>query len=89
MRIEKLGGNRVGAAVSSFRQLGLGEEKKMRFRGEEVVFHRLKIRSKTANAAKIDVEKVRGGIKTIGVVIKRAVRPEDISGPFPRLRGRA
>ena len=42
MRIDKVGGNRVGA-VNSLRQLDLGEEKKMRFRGGEAVFHRLKI----------------------------------------------
>ena len=37
MRIEKVGRDGVGTAVSSLRQLGLGEEK-MRFRGREVVF---------------------------------------------------
>ena len=62
MIIEKVGRNRVGAAVSSLRQLDLGEEK-MGFR-EEVVFHRLKIRSKTTNTAEIDAQKVREGIKT-------------------------
>ncbi|MPC53663.1 hypothetical protein E2C01_047561 [Portunus trituberculatus] len=48
MRIEKVGGNREGATVSCLRQLCVGEEKKMRFSRGEVVFHRLKIRSKTA-----------------------------------------
>ena len=47
------------------------------------MFHRLKIRSKTTDVAEIYVEKVRGGIKTPGVAIKRAVRPGDIFGPFP------
>ena len=85
MRIEKVGGNRVGDAISSLRQLGLNEEKKMTFRGEEVVFfHRLKIKSKTTNVAEIDVEKVRGGIKTTGVAIKRVFCPGDIFGPLPR-----
>ena len=63
MRIEKVG-NIVGAAVS---------------RGREVVFHRLKISSKIAIVAEIDVEKVKD-IKTPGVAIKRAVRPWDIFG---------
>ena len=71
MRIEKEGGNGVRAAVSSLRQLDLGEEKKMRFTGGEVVFHRLKIRSKTANVADINVERVRGGINTLAVAIER------------------
>ena len=56
MRIEKVGGSRVRAAVSSLKQLGFSEEKKMRFRGGEVIFHRLKIISKTANVAEIDVK---------------------------------
>ena len=38
--------------------MDLGEEEKMRFRGGEVVFQRLKIRYKTTNVAKIDVEKL-------------------------------
>ena len=45
----------------------------MRFRGGEVVFHRLRTRSKTVNVAEIEVVKVRGGIKIPGVAIKRAV----------------
>ena len=61
MRIEKVGRNREGAAVSSLRQVGLGEEKKMKFRGE-VVFHRLITRFKTVNVTETDVEKVRGSI---------------------------
>ena len=84
MRIEKVGGNRIRAALSSLRQLSLGEEKKMRFRGGGVVFYRFKIRSKAANVAKIDVEKFRGGIKKPGVNIKRLFRPGDIFGPLPR-----
>ena len=45
MRIKKVGENRIEFAVSSFRQLDLSEEKKIRFIGREVVFHILKIRS--------------------------------------------
>ncbi|MPC07678.1 hypothetical protein E2C01_000243 [Portunus trituberculatus] len=39
----------------------------MRFSRGEVVFYRLKIRSKTANVAEVNVEKVKGGVKTFGV----------------------
>ncbi|MPC08758.1 hypothetical protein E2C01_001353 [Portunus trituberculatus] len=41
---------------------------------------RLKIRSKTANVAEVNKEKVKGGVKTFGVII---------FGPLPRrgLRG--
>ena len=83
MRIEKVGRNRVVAAVSSLRPLGIGEEKKMRFRGGEVVFHKLIIRYKTTNVAGIDLEKVRGGIKASGVDIRRAIHPVDFFGPQP------
>ncbi|MPD03970.1 hypothetical protein E2C01_099632 [Portunus trituberculatus] len=38
MKIEKVGGNKEGAAVSSLRQLCFGEEKKMKFSRGEVVF---------------------------------------------------
>ncbi|MPC90342.1 hypothetical protein E2C01_085321 [Portunus trituberculatus] len=42
----------------------------------------------TMNFAEVNVE-VEGGVKTFRVVIKRGVRPGDISGPLPRrgLRG--
>ena len=66
---ENIGENRIGVTVSSLGQLDLGEEKKMRFRGGEVVFHRLKTRSKTTNVAEIDVEKVRGSMKTLRVAM--------------------
>ncbi|MPC38603.1 hypothetical protein E2C01_032114 [Portunus trituberculatus] len=36
----------------------------MRFNRGEVVFYRLKIRSKTANVAEINEEKVEGGVKS-------------------------
>jgi len=36
----------------------------VRFGGGEVVFHRMKVRSKTANVAEVDKEKVGGVIKT-------------------------
>ncbi|MPC54102.1 hypothetical protein E2C01_048009 [Portunus trituberculatus] len=59
MRIEKAGGNREGAIVSSsLRQLCFCEEKKMRFSRREVVFHR----SKTANVAEVNEEKVEGAV---------------------------
>ena len=68
-KIEKVGGNRVGVAVSSLSQLGLSEEK--------IISGILKIRSKTTNVAEIDVEKVKG-VKPPGVVIKIAVRHGEI-----------
>ena len=64
MSIEKVGGNRKGAAVSSHRHLSFSEEKKMRFSGGEVVFYRLEIRTKTARVAEIDGETVGGSVKT-------------------------
>ncbi|MPC46954.1 hypothetical protein E2C01_040686 [Portunus trituberculatus] len=84
MKMEKVGGNREGATVSCFRQLCFCEEKKMRFSRGEVVFHRLKIRCKTVSVAEVNVEKVEGGVKTFGVVIKRGVQSRDISSPLPR-----
>ncbi|MPC82473.1 hypothetical protein E2C01_077142 [Portunus trituberculatus] len=83
MRIEKVGGNREGDTVSCLRQLCFSEKKKMRFSKGEMVFYRLKIRSKTVNVAEIDVEKVEGGVKAFGVIIKKGVRPGDIFGPSP------
>ena len=62
--IEKVGGNRIGRAVSSCRHLGLSEEEKLRFRRGEVVFHRKEIRTKATNVTEINIEKVRGSIKT-------------------------
>ena len=44
------------------------------FRIRKAVFYRLKIRSKIANIAEINVEKGRGGIKTAGITITRVVR---------------
>ena len=58
MRIEKVGGNREGVAVSRRRHLSFSEEKKMRFSREEVVFYRLEIRCGTANVAEVNTEKV-------------------------------
>ena len=54
MRIEKVEVNRKGVTVSCLRHLCFSEEKKMRFSGGEVVFYRLKIRSKAANVAEVD-----------------------------------
>ena len=39
MKIKKVGGNRKGAAVNSHRQLCFSWEEKMRFSGEEMLFH--------------------------------------------------
>ncbi|MPC10859.1 hypothetical protein E2C01_003502 [Portunus trituberculatus] len=75
MRIEKVGGNKEGATVSSLGHLCLGEEQ-MRFSRGEVVFYGLKIRSKTANVAEVNEEKIEGGVTR--------VHPGDISGPLPR-----
>ena len=47
-----------GATVSYLKHLCFSEEKKMRFSGEEVVFYRLKIRSKTAIVAEVDGEEI-------------------------------
>ncbi|MPC48331.1 hypothetical protein E2C01_042099 [Portunus trituberculatus] len=84
MRTEKVGGNRERATVSCLRQLCFGEERKMRFSKGKVVFYRLEVRSKTANVAEVNKEKVERGVKTFWVANERAVRPWDISGPLPR-----
>ncbi|MPC95543.1 hypothetical protein E2C01_090759 [Portunus trituberculatus] len=63
MRIEKVGGNRKGATISSLRQLCFSEEK-MRFSRGEVVFYRLEITSKTVYVAEVNEVKVEGGVKT-------------------------
>ncbi|MPC62295.1 hypothetical protein E2C01_056379 [Portunus trituberculatus] len=55
----------------------------MRFSRGEVVFYRLKIKSKPANVAEVNEEKVEGGVKTFWVLTKRGIRPGDISGPSP------
>ena len=88
MRIEKVGGKKKEVTVSCLRHLCFSEEK-MRFIRGEVVFYRCKIRSKTANVAEVDREKCEGGVKTLTVDTRRAVRPGDIYGPLPRrgLRG--
>ena len=89
LRIEIVGGNRKGATVSCLRHLCFSEEKKMRFSRGEVMFYRLKVRSKAANVAEVKEEIVEGGVKTLGVDTGRAVRPGGIYGPLPRrgLRG--
>ncbi|MPC65580.1 hypothetical protein E2C01_059718 [Portunus trituberculatus] len=61
--MEKVGGNREGATVSSLTQVCFGE-KKMRFSRGEVVFHILKMKSKSVNVAEPNVEKVDGDVKT-------------------------
>ena len=73
LRIEKVGGDREGTAVSCLRHLSFGEEEKVRLRGGEVMIRRLEIRSKTSNVAEIDVEKVGGSIKTPVVVAWRSI----------------
>ena len=57
----------------------------MRFRGKEVVFHRLKIESKTVNVAKYYVEKVKRGIKTPGVAWGHLWSPRKIGTPKQRV----
>ena len=57
MRIEKVGGIRKGAAVSSLRQLCFSWEEKMTFCGEEMMFHMLEVRSKSMNVAEIKRKK--------------------------------
>ena len=84
MRIEKVGGNRKGVTVSYLRHLCFSEKKKMKFSGGEVVFYRLKIRSKTANVAKVDGEKCEGHVKILRIDARRVVRPGDFYGPLPR-----
>ena len=73
MRIEKVGGNRKGVTLSCLRHLTFSEEKKMTFSGGEVVFYRLKIRSKTANIAEVNGEKCEGDVKTLRVNARRVV----------------
>ncbi|MPC67894.1 hypothetical protein E2C01_062080 [Portunus trituberculatus] len=61
----------------------------MRFSRGEVEYHGLKIRSKTANVAEVNVENVEGDVKAFVVFNRRGVRPGDIFGPLSRgkLRG--
>ena len=54
MRIEKVGANGERAAVGSHIQLCFSLEKKMRFGGGEMAFHRLEIRSKARNVAEVE-----------------------------------
>ena len=56
MRVKKVGGSRIRATISSLKQLGLGEEKKMSFREGEGMFYRLNIKSNPMNVAEIDVK---------------------------------
>lgn len=53
-----VGRNRVDITLSSLRNLGFGEEYKMGFKGGEMVFHRMEIRTRTANVAKYNKESV-------------------------------
>ena len=73
MRIEKVGGNRKGVTVSCLRHLCFSEEKKMGFSGGEVVFYRLKIRSKTANVAEVDRDKCEEVVKTLTAALSNAL----------------
>ena len=89
-RIEKVGGDRIEGAISSHRNLSFSEEKKVRFRGGEVMLHRMEVRSKSADVAEMDRERVRGVIRTpCRAVAWSGVWTGDISGPLPRwgLRG--
>ena len=73
MRIEKVEEKRKGVIVSCLRHLCFSEEKKMRFSRGEVVFYRLKVRSKTANVAEVNEEKVEGVVKTLRVGNRRSI----------------
>ena len=54
----------------------------MRFSLGEIVFHRTEIRTKVANVAEVNIEKVRGGIEMpLRSNTKRGVRSRGISGP--------
>lgn len=57
-RIEIVGGNRVEIVVSSFRNLCFGKEEKVRFRGGEMMFYRMKIRVKIVNVVEIEKKEV-------------------------------
>ena len=83
MRIEKVGRNRKGVTVSCLRHLCFSEEKKMRVSGGEVVFYRLKIRSKTANVPEVHREKSEGGVKTLRVDTRRVADLETFMVPSP------
>ena len=50
----------------------------MRFNVGEMVFHRLEIRYKATNI--VEIESIRGSIKTPTVVSRGAIRPGDICG---------
>ncbi|MPC59177.1 hypothetical protein E2C01_053193 [Portunus trituberculatus] len=82
IKIEKVGGNRKEATVSCLRQLCF-DEKKMRF-SREVVFYRLKIRSKSVNVVEVIEEKAEAGVKTFWVDTKGTLQPGEIYGSFPR-----
>ena len=73
MRIDKVGGNRKEGTVSCLRRPCISEGKKMRFSRGEVVFYRMKIRSKTVNVVEVDREKCEGVVKILRVDTWRAV----------------
>ena len=54
-----------------------------------MAFHRLKIRSKTANVSYINRKCIRGSVKTPKVVSRGTIRPCDICGPLPRWERRS
>ncbi len=54
-RIKNVGGNRIDVAFSSPRNLSFSEEK-VRFRGGEVILHRMEVRAKAAYVAEMDRE---------------------------------
>ena len=56
----------------------------MRLSGEEMVFHRLKIRYKGTNVAEINCKSIRGSVKIPKVSGREAIGPGDIGGPLPR-----
>ena len=52
-----------------------------------MVFHRLEIISKPRNVAEIKRKSIRGSVKTLKVVYRKAIRPGDICDPIPRRGG--
>ncbi len=84
LRIEIIGGNRIEVAVSSPRNLCFGDEEKMRFSGGEMVLHRMKIRTETANVAENYQKKVREFVRTpLRSAAKKEILPGGIFAPPP------
>ncbi len=80
-RIEIAEGNRIEVAVSSHRNLCLGEGEKMRFSKGEMVFHRMKNRTEATNVAKINEEEIRVVSTSLWSVAEKGVLSGGIYGP--------